>query len=367
MSKQLIISADSHVCEPGNLWVDRLDKQYRDRAPRAIKGYNGQPGEYFVCEDSDAMPVASAWGAGAPAEQLRANTAKGYESAPASVWDPAARLREQDHDGVSAEVLYATFGMFLFAMKDAGLRAACFRAYNDYIVEYSSHSPRRLIGTALITLEDIPAAVAELQRCAARGIRGAMICCAPHTEKPYSHSHYDGFWAAAQELRIALSLHSLTGAGGSGVDLNSFLVSYMAMPFEVQRTLADMVLHGVFERFPQLQIVSVENDVSWLPHFIYRLDHVYDRYRHVENLKLSLLPGEYLRRNVAATFQFEGDTAAFTRRFFGVEGLMWSSDYPHNDSTWPRSREIITAGFQDLPADDVQKIIAGNAARIYRL
>ena len=128
-----------------------------------------------------------------------------------------------------------------------------------------------------------------------------------------------------------------------------------------------MVFGGVFERFPKLQIVSAENDVSWIPHFMYRLDHAYDRFRHFEGVNLLMLPSEYVRCNVVATFQFEQATADFTRRLFGAERLMWSSDYPHTDSTWPKSREFIADAFKGMPKTDIQKIVGGNVARIYRL
>ena len=108
---------------------------------------------------------------------------KGFAAAPASVWDPAERLKEQDRDGVAAEVLYTTFGMMLYGLDDAGLRGACFRAYNDFVAEYCSYNTDRLVGVGLVTLEDIDAGVAELKRCADKGLRGAMIWASPPDEQ----------------------------------------------------------------------------------------------------------------------------------------------------------------------------------------
>ena len=226
------------------------------------------------------IPMAGAFGAGVTAEELPNHNKKGFAAAPASVWDPAERLKEQDRDGVAAEVLYTTFGM---------------------------------IG----------------------------------------------------DLNMPLSLHILTGRGGTGINFNTFLTSYMSLPAEIQRTLSIMIFGGVFERFPKLQIVSAENDVSWIPHFLYRLDHAYDRFRHFEGVNLSMLPSEYMKRNVVATFQFEQATADFTRQLFGAEHIMWSADYPHTDSTWPHSREFIDEAFKDMPEEDIQKVVGGNVARIY--
>jgi predicted TIM-barrel fold metal-dependent hydrolase len=363
-----IISADSHFIEPPNLWVERIDPKFRDRAPRTVKGYAGKEGEFFVCENITPIPYARPFGAGVKAEDFPAHNKKGVEAAPASVWDPAARLKEQDIDGVKAEVLYTTFGMLLFGLNDAELRAACFRAFNDWAAEYCSHDPKRLIGLGVISLEDIPAAAAELKRIATKGLRGALIWGAPPADKPYSLPDYDPFWAAAQDLQLPLSLHIGTGRRGIRFDLprrGSELYTYMKVPQEIQLSFADLIVGGVLERFPRLRLVSAENDISWIPHFMYRLDHAYERLRHFEGLTLPMVPSEYMKRNVMATFQFESTNVDFTRQIFGAEHIAWASDYPHNDSTWPRSRAFIAQAFKDIPEGDVQKIVGSNAAHLY--
>jgi predicted TIM-barrel fold metal-dependent hydrolase len=141
----------------------------------------------------------------------------------------------------------------------------------------------------------------------------------------------------------------------------------MKLPQEIQLTFADLIVGGVPERFPRLKLVSAENDVSWIPHFMYRLDHAYDRLRHFESLTLPMLPSEYMKRNVVATFQFETTNVNFTRQVFGADNILWSSDYPHTDSTWPHSQDLITQAFGGIPQADVQKIVGANAARLYHV
>lgn len=126
-----VISADSHFVEPPNMWAERLDKKFRDRAPHTVRGLKGREGEFFVCENIDPFPVAAFFGAGVKSEDLPEHNKKGFEAAPASVWDPAARIQDQDRDGVIAETIYTSMGMPLFMLDDAELRAACFQAYND--------------------------------------------------------------------------------------------------------------------------------------------------------------------------------------------------------------------------------------------
>jgi predicted TIM-barrel fold metal-dependent hydrolase len=196
------------------------------------------------------------------------------------------------------------------------------------------------------------------------GMRGALIWGAPPDDRPYSSKEYDPFWAAAADLNMPLSLHILTSRRGHGIDFSKILRSYMSLPQEIQITLADMVYGGVFERHPKLKIVSAENDVSWLPHFMYRLDHGYDRLRHFENVQLSMMPSEYIKRQVWATFQFE-DVWIDTQKRFDMSKIMWSSDYPHTDSPWPRSKEYIAEHFSLAPADILAKVVGENAAELY--
>ena len=359
-----IISGDSHFVEPPDMWAERMDKKFRDRAPHTVEGNNGKPGEFFVCENITPVPVAGFFGSGKSAEELPAHMEKGFSVAPKSVWDPAERLKDQDKDGVSAEAMYTSMGMLLFGLEDAELRASAFSAFNDWASEYTSYNPNRLIGLGAVTLEDIPAGIAELERIAKKGLRGALIWGAPPEDRPYSHSDYDPFWAAAADMNMPLSLHILTSRKGHGIDFSNILYGYMSLPQEIQLTLADMVFGSVFERHPKLKIVSAENDVSWLPHFLYRLDHGYDRLRHFQNVQLTMMPSEYIKRNVWCTFQFE-DTWIDTYKRLDATKIMWSSDYPHTDSPWPRSAEYIKENFSDAPEDVLTGVVGGNAAALY--
>jgi predicted TIM-barrel fold metal-dependent hydrolase len=368
MATNQIISADSHFVEPPTMWAERIDQKFHDRAPHTVKGYDGREGEFFVCENITPIPVAGFFGSGKSAEELPEHVKHGFDAAPKSVWDPAERLKEQDRDGVSAEALYTSMGMLLYGLNDGELRAACFRAFNDYAAEYCSHNPKRLVGLGTVELEDIPAGVKELESCAKKGLRGVLIWGSPPEDKPYSHRDYDPFWAAAQDLDMPISLHILTGRRGSGVSFQNILRSYMTLPHSIQISFADLVLGGVLERHPRLKFVSAENDISWLPHFCYRIDHAYDRLRHFEGVNLPLKPSEYMKRQVWATFQFETSNVGFTCAEYGADKLMWSSDYPHTDSPWPRSRELIETWISTIgESQKQQKVLGGNAASLYRL
>src|SRR5215470_12036022 len=303
MAASRIISADSHFVEPPTMWAERVDKKFRDRAPHTVKGLNGRDGELFVCENISPVPVAGFFGAGVPSEALAEHVKKGMEAAPASVWDPAARIKDQDRDGVQAEVIYTSMGMPLYGLDDVALRVACFRAFNDWAVEYCSHNPKRLLPLGLITLEDIQAGVQELQRIAKKGMRGAMIWAEPPGDRPYSHPDYDPFWAAAQELNMPLSLHILTGRKGMGIDFfsGSLLIQGSTLHHQVERSIAVFTLGGVLEGFPRLRIISAENDVAWMAYFLWRMDMIHDRLGGLAPTKLQLKPSDYVKRQVYTT------------------------------------------------------------------
>jgi len=299
---------------------------------------------------------------------------------PAEWLGPGRRLKDQDVDGVEGEVLYTTLGMSLFGLDDPEFQQACFATYNDWVAEFCSHNPKRLFGIALISLEDVQAGAKELERCAQKGLRGAMIWGSPPREHPYSSPEYDPFWAAAQDLRIPVSLHVVTSKKGNQEKKTSAGAEakprperrgvtqsvYMRLIHEVQQSITDIIFSGVLERFPKLIVVSAENDSGWLPHYMYRADHAWEKFRFFEKEPLPMPPSEYIKRQLYATFQ-DDPIGPSTWDYFGADNYMWASDFPHTDSTWPHSQEVIKKDFAKVPPEVTQKIVADNAIRLYRM
>ena len=145
MEKLRVISADSLMMEPADLWQQRLDNKYRDQAPKVVENPKN-PGYIFVADGIEPFPVAGGFGAGRSGEELKDHMSKGYEAARPSGWDPVERIKDQEIDGVEAEVLYTTLGMPLCGLGNADLQRACFRTYNDWVAEFCSHNPKRLYG-----------------------------------------------------------------------------------------------------------------------------------------------------------------------------------------------------------------------------
>jgi predicted TIM-barrel fold metal-dependent hydrolase len=378
-----IVSADSHVVEPADLWTSRVNKRFGERVPqvRDDPDNGGLPTLYI---NGRKMMAISAFGAaGRSGEELKEfEQTAGYEQVHRGAYDPTERIRAQEEDGVEVEVLYTSLGMPLFGLKDVELQRECFGTYNDWLAEYCSHSPRRLIGTALISLADIPAAVAELQRTRKAGLRGAQIWGSTPAEYPtYDNSVYDPFWQAACDLDVPVSLHIGTGGshspamtllkGLSKMEENSpglgRVTSYVYLAADIQQSLYVLSATGVLERFPKLRLISAENDIGWMPHFLYRLDHAWNKYHALGSAKkLSMSPAEFIRRQVWATFQ-DDPIGPVTYKFFGEDNYMWASDFPHGDCTWPNSRKVIEQDFAGVPDDVTRKIVCDNAVKLYQI
>ena len=178
---------------------------------------------------------------------------------------------------------------------------------------------------------------------------------------------YDVFWAAAVEMEMPVSLHLGTvGVRERRSDVGDFIGHYAILPTQLQLSIANLIAYGVFERFPELKLISVENDLGWVPTYLARIDHAYERYPHWTGARLPMMPSEYFRRQVYLTF-ISDRPGVEMRHHIGVDKILWSSDYPHPDSTWPRSRESIEWQMAGLPEEERRKIVCDNAARLYHL
>ena len=337
-SEEILISADSHVMEPPSMLRDRVAPAFRERAPMLPKFDLGQ----------------------------------GFQAHPGGS-DPIHRLTEMETDGLRGEVLYPTNLLPHFAMDDAGLQQACFRAYNDWLIEYCRVAPERLIGIAAISVYDIDVAVRELERVAKAGLKGSIIWQAPHADLPFHCAHYDRFWAASQDLNMPVSLHILTGHGYHNKSdfydvrgIENYRASVVLKLKEIADAFFELIFYGVLERHPGLKFVSVENEISWLPFMLQQWDYYYRRFRATNPPPISKDPSEYFKSQLFGTF-FRDTVAGHNLEWWGQDNCMWSNDYPHPNSTWPESRKRIAQDLGRLPAETRHKLVCDNVAKLYRL
>jgi predicted TIM-barrel fold metal-dependent hydrolase len=365
----LVLSSDSHVFEPPDLWQTRIDRAFRDRAPR-IERIDGAD-QIVVERDQVLSGIGLISNAGARFEAPETLSARGrLEEVPRGGWDPAQHLQDMALDGVAGEVLYPSQGLFYFKLADPALMSAVFRAYNDWLAEFCRTDPARLKGIAMVSLDDVADGARELERAARLGLCGAMITEYPFEDRRYDQPLYEPFWAAAEGLGMPLSLHTATrrqgrirGAGDRTLRDAS---SRATKAFYPAMSLCDLIFSGVFERHPRLMVAVVEFELAWAPHLLSTMDYTY-RERHGEAIyrfKDDMRPSDFFHRNVVLSFQ-EDAVGIRLRDLIGTDNMMWGSDYPHSESTFPRSRQILAEILAGVPEEEQAKIAAGNTARVY--
>ena len=369
MPPALILSSDSHVFEPPDLWTTRIDRAFRVRGPRLVRIAGAD--QLVVEEDQILSGIGLISNAGARFDAPETISGLGrFEDVHRGGYDPQQHLADMRLDGVAGEVLYPSQGLFYFKVADPALMSAIFRAYNDWLADFCRTDPARLKGIAMVNLDDVPEGVQELERAARRGFAGAMITEYPLEHRRYDQPEYEQFWAAAAALGMPLSLHTATRRQGkirgAGERTLRDATSRATKAFYPATSMCDMIFSGVFERHPALHLAIVEFELAWAPHVLSTMDYTY-RERHEEAFHRftgDVRPSDFFHRNVVLSFQ-EDAIGIRLRDAIGVDNLMWGSDYPHSESTFPQSRKILAEILAGVPEDEQAQIAAGNTARLY--
>ncbi|MGH7113550.1 MAG: amidohydrolase family protein [Stellaceae bacterium] len=374
-----LISCDDHMDLgqlPADLWTTRLPAALRDRAPH-IEERDGQA--VWMCDGK----VWGSWGGKPPAAGDRRVVKPLYNAFDrGGIYDQSARrpavaelrLADMDRDGVQSQVIFGP--IFQISTDDPALRVACYRVYNDWLMEFCAAAPDRLIGVPMLP-ETPDAAAEELLRLAAKGgVRQVTLMIAQINPK-LDDPAWEKLWNALEETGIILSWHITVflpnpesrAAGKAAVvfeNTKGFLNNFLE-PF------VDLFAWGILERHPKLKMVMAEAGTGWLPWLVQELDYRHWRLWEAKEFwadkggaALETKPSELFKRQIWATFQ-EDYAAMALIPFFGPGHLLWASDYPHPDSVWPNSRAAIERQMQDLASEMRKKLTHDNAARLYGL
>lgn len=369
MASSVYYSCDSHVVEAPEVF-DGLAERFGERGPRVVEGWKEREGVFVAWPSIDfAMSVGRLGIAGANLNlpETKEKMKRGWEQINPGVRDPVARLSEQETDGIVGEVMYPSINMLTFMVDDVEVVNAVFQRHNDWIRDYCSHAPERLIGVGCLPLRDVDLAIAELERCAKMGIRGVAIPCTAPKERPYSDEYYEPFWERAEEIGLPLTMHIFCGSEpGMGLPKQwDEVVSYTLAHAAAWNTVSNLVTSGVCERHPGLRFVMAEWETGWIAHVLQRWDHAYYRARAVNQTpELPMLPTEYFKRNFKVTFE-DDEIGVRTRDLIGVENLLWGNDYPHHDAIWPNSRRILSEIMEGVPAEEEERMVWGNVQALY--
>ena len=380
-----IIDTDSHVMEPPDLWTSRLSAaKWGDSIPHVRRDEKNGVDRWWIGERR-ASAVANF--ATANWREFPPSYPKLLEDADAAAWHPERRLERLTEYGIHAQLLYPNilgFSSVYFFDLDAELRYECVAAYNDWLVDFCSPDPERLIPLMWLPFWDTDLAVREMERCVERGHRGIIF---PSNFEPVGlplvyDEHWNPVWEAAQANELSINFH--TGFQISEDEARSAIgfrrsradFAKMSSMFLLgnARTVADITLYGVCHRYPRLNFVSVESGSGWMPYFAEMLDWQWlnsgarDAYP-----EMTLMPSEYMQRQVYGTFWFESDSVRRMGDLF-QDNIMFETDFPH-----PTALQPGPASYADSPKVHIERSLEGieeavltkvlhtNAARIYHL
>ena len=375
------VSGDSHLEISPERWTPRVPDKYREFAPQLVKLPAGGDGLALGGKQVYSVGLAVT---GRPYDQ-HAIRGISYEGSPGT-GSPEQRLREQDADGIEAEVLFVSTGsnpnLWRRGAPDDAAYRSIIHAYNEFLAEeYCAAAPDRLIGMGIVPDTGIDDAVAELEYCARHGLKGVVLHAYPNG-KGYITREDDRFWAASLDLNMALTMHvGFRPDSGPVFDFERIPegVSARSEPIRVMgrvggpaaQNAIQLVFAGVFDRFPALRFYWAETQISWLPYFYEWADDIYERSKFWADTEYGLKPlrqrpSEYMRE--FCYWGFVKDVYGVKiRHDIGVKRAMWANDFPHSAGDWPNSVEVLDEMFAGVPAEEQHQMVAANVAEYFHL
>src|SRR4051812_3148008 len=375
-----IIDTDTHVVEPPDLWTSRLSSKWGELVPHVR--WDDAVGEEAWFTGNQRLgavggPAMAGWHEHPPFHPRR------WAETDPTAWDAGKRLALMDEYGIHAQILYPNVAVFnaknIVGMKDPALQLACVEAYNDFLVDWSSEAPGRLVPVASLPFWDLDLTLAEIERCAATGHKGIVF-----TQDPtvfglpmLTDRYWDPMWASAQEKNLPVNFHIASGEvdlNGFGHPDNGLHANYAMMGVSYfmgnAKTISQLICGGICHRFPDLKFVSVESGVGWIPFALAGLDWQWLNCGvHKEHPEYDLLPSEYFKRQIYGCFWFERDTALSTIDLIGPDNVMFETDFPHPTSMSPgpastaeRPDDYIRNAFSSLEEPVLRKVLHDNAA-----
>jgi predicted TIM-barrel fold metal-dependent hydrolase len=376
-----IVSVDDHLVEHPRVWLDRSPAKYRERVPQIIE----DDGRQLWAYDGEIQPTIGLNAvAGKPRQQWGLEPIR-YDDMIPGCYDPAARVRDMDLDGVQAALCFPSFpgfgGSTFYRAKDKELALHCVKAWNDFHAdEWCASAPERFIPMAILPSWDIELAVAEAKRAAAKGARTISFHDSPvPMGLPSFHTrHWDPLWDVCQETGMVVSLHFGSGSFVPGFSFSSaqmtnkdladgqapFAVPIVLFSSNLMWTTVDLLFSGALQRFPGLHFSLAEGGIGWIPYILERSDYTWDRHRYYQNIDFDAKPSDLFRKHFWGCF-IDDEHGIRNRHTIGVDRIMIEIDYPHSDSTWPESRKRAAEVLADVPDDEAEMILETNARTLF--
>ena len=352
-------SGDSHLVEPDDLFATMLPPALAERMPRSVKADDGRTETVYVDGQSFQRRIPRSV---TSLTDIDGNTLDD-ERAPGAN-DVNLRLQDLDQEGVWAELVYPSIGIWMSSIRDPELLAAGCRAINDWAFEFQRRSLRH-VPTATIPLLTVESAVAEVERAADIGFKAAYLSVAPPTDEDWNDPMWEPLWSACAEAGLVIGYHVGTephdastfhgayyrGAGGA-------LLNYVETTYGGQRAATKMIATGVFDRHPALKVIVSEGGATWGPFVADRLDEGYRQHASAVRPQLARLPSQYLYENVYASFQHDRSAVA-ANWAMGWRNVCWGSDYPHLEGTFGHTQKTLHELFDDVDAETRRRVTVG--------
>ena len=359
---------DDHVIEHADVWTDRLPAKLRDAGPRIVELDGGN--QVWTFEDRLIPTIGLNAVAGKDPKDFGLDPVRYDEMLP-GCYDVKARVADMDTDGVHVQMCFPSFpgfaGSTFFAATDKDLATACVLAWNDFIIdEWCGAAPDRFIPMVMVPFWDVEAAVAEVERTAAKGAKAITFTEAPHRlGLPSFHAdHWDRFFAAAAAADLPLCLHFGTGGAPDVAPDANFAVAIALFGMNSQFTTVDLLLSPVFHKHPRLKVALSEGGIGWMPYVLERVDYTWERHRWYTGVNTDVRPSDLFRDHIFGCF-IADEAGIEIRNLIGIHNVMFESDYPHSDSNFPASREKLGAALAAVPDDEARKIAEDNARRVF--
>ncbi len=364
-----VIDIDTHITEPADVWTSRVASRWGDKVPHIRR--SDEMDLWFIGDQPVGMPGAYS---AAGHDDYYPNFRPNYEAIPPEMFDAKARLAFMDEEKIHTQIIYPNVGGFgmggFLKLGEPELMIECVRAYNDFLLEWTSADPKRLVGVAALPFWDVPASIAEIQRSAENGFKTVLFCNQPqeHGQPLLRDKHWDPIWAAAQEAGLPISFHvgggdlaaQMADPADIGQRANFARVSATAF-LDNAKCVTDIIMGGIPHRYPELKMVSVESGVSWIPFIIEALDWQWQNNGvTTEHPEYDLLPSEYFRRQIYASFWFEEKGIATALEMF-PDNVLYETDFPH-----PTCQAPGPASAGAHPKDYAEKALAGISDEVVR-
>jgi len=369
-----LISADNHINEPRDLFIERFPKHLQDKAPRVIQGRDGGEGWSMDGKTPPKRTYGLEAMAGFDKKDYRVSGLR-YDQLRPGNYIGAEHLKDMNMDGVHASVTYPGFTPAFYTHPDKEIALAGFRAYNDWILDdFQSADPKRLCGLAIAPTEvGMDETVAEIERAKKKGCRAMYIPGSPSV--PYNHpTHYEPLWQAANEHGITLCMHRNHGGPPDKSEWDFYQQDKVSIGgivtryFSCIRPLSYLIFTGVFDRYPDLKMVGAEVDCGWAPFWVQTLDHHWDVQKSWFPVKLQHKPSDFIGKNIFTTNvdDYCGYDLIKTGLYPWLSSMtMFSSDYPHSATIWPHSRDVANTMIDGMKPEDARKCLSGNAVRVF--